>query len=101
MFNNNNSFGGYNSNTFNPARQNLQTGNIAGLNKGPSSVAGINKQPTSIGGNVERISHPLFCPGRFLIRPNLETCRPFLNTKEILKYNVYRRGKPLKAIFLF
>ena len=49
MFNNN-SFGGYNSNTFNPARQNLQTGNIAGLNKGPSSVAGINKQPTNVGG---------------------------------------------------
>ncbi len=46
----NNSFGGYNSNNFNPASKNLASGNIAGLNKGPSSVAGINKGPSSVAG---------------------------------------------------
>ena len=46
----NNAFNGYGSNTFNPASQNLRSGNIAGLNKGPSSVAGISSSPTNVAG---------------------------------------------------
>ena len=46
----NNSFGGYNSNNFNPASKNLASGNVAGINKGPSSVAGVSSGPSSVAG---------------------------------------------------
>lgn len=46
----NNGFGGFNSNNFNSASKNLQSGNIAGLNKGPSSVAGVNNGPSNVAG---------------------------------------------------
>lgn len=46
----NNGFGGYNSNNFNTANRNFQTGNIAGINKGPSSVAGVSNGPSNIAG---------------------------------------------------
>ena len=48
MFNNN--FNGYKSNVFNPARKNLETGNIAGLKKKPSNIAGLNKRPNDVAG---------------------------------------------------
>ena len=69
MFNNN-SFGGYNSNTFNPVSKNLQTGNIAGINKGPTSVAGINKQPNNlVGMNKKSIASKLlsYDPSKYYI----------------------------------
>ena len=52
MFNNgfNNGFGGYNSNTFNSTRNNLQSRNIAGLNKGPNNVVGISNKPNNVAG---------------------------------------------------
>lgn len=46
----NNSFNGYNSNSFNTANKNFQTGNVAGINKSPSSIAGISRQPNSVAG---------------------------------------------------
>lgn len=90
MYNNgfNNGFGGYNSNTFNSTRNNLQSGNIAGLNKGPNSVVGINKRPNNVAGIEKKPTQQ----NKFdsLIKPS-ERAKQVMNSKgQNLIHNEFR-----------
>jgi len=85
----NHKFGGYSSNTFNPARKNLQSGNIAGLNKGPSSVAGINKQPNNLVGMSKKPEQQN--PFNNVVKDNCGPAKRVMNSKgQNLIHNEFR-----------